>query len=52
MRSTFDGIYLSSLVEGGEMIEPIGERILGRVALEDVVEPFSGDVLVKARARR
>ena len=45
---TLDGIYISSLVEGGEIIEPIGERLLGRVALEDVVDPFTGEVLVRA----
>ncbi|MFQ5900228.1 MAG: DNA-directed RNA polymerase subunit beta' [Thermodesulfobacteriota bacterium] len=43
-----DGIYLSSLVEGGEIIEPIGERILGRVALEDIKDPFTEDLLIKA----
>ncbi len=41
-----DGITLGSLVEGGEIIEPMGERILGRVALEDIVDPFSSMVLV------
>jgi DNA-directed RNA polymerase subunit beta' len=45
---TLDGIYMSSLVEGGEIIEPIGERILGRVVLEDVVDTFTSDVLVRA----
>ncbi|MCK5237146.1 MAG: DNA-directed RNA polymerase subunit beta', partial [Deltaproteobacteria bacterium] len=45
---TLDGIYISSLVEGGEIIEPIGERLLGRVALEDVVEPYSNEVIVNA----
>jgi len=45
---TLDGIYMSSLVEGGEIIEPIGERILGRVALEEVLEPFSKEILVHA----
>ncbi|MBI5644274.1 MAG: DNA-directed RNA polymerase subunit beta' [Deltaproteobacteria bacterium] len=45
---TLDGIYMTPLVEGGEVIEPIGERILGRVALEEVVDPFSQDVLVEA----
>ncbi|MBI5886495.1 MAG: DNA-directed RNA polymerase subunit beta' [Deltaproteobacteria bacterium] len=45
---TLDGIYLTSLVEGGEVIEPIGERILGRVALEDVIDPFTKEVLVEA----
>ncbi|MBI5066782.1 MAG: DNA-directed RNA polymerase subunit beta' [Deltaproteobacteria bacterium] len=43
-----DGITMGALVEGGEIIEPMGERILGRVALEEIVDPFSGDVLVKA----
>ncbi|HHL38932.1 MAG TPA: DNA-directed RNA polymerase subunit beta' [Deltaproteobacteria bacterium] len=45
---TLDGIYISPLVEGGEVIETIGERILGRVALEDVVDPFTREVLVHA----
>ena len=35
------------LVEGGEIIEPLGERILGRVALEDILDPFTSEVLVK-----
>jgi len=43
-----DGITLGALVEGGEIIEPMGERILGRVALDDIHDPFSGNVLVKA----
>jgi DNA-directed RNA polymerase subunit beta' len=33
---TGDGIEMSALVEGGETIEPIGERLLGRVALVEV----------------
>jgi len=45
---TLDGIYMTPLVEGGEVIEPIGERILGRVALEDVLDPFSSGVIVEA----
>jgi len=45
---TTDGIETGPLVEGGEIIEPIGERILGRVALEDVRDPLTGDVLVEA----
>jgi len=43
-----DGITLGALVEGGEIIEPMGERILGRVALDDILDPFSSAVLVKA----
>ena len=45
---TMDGIYVSSLVEGGEIIEPMVERILGRVALEDIKDPFVDEVIVKA----
>ena len=48
---TLDGIYMSSLVEGGEIIEPIGERILGRVALEEVLDPFSKEVIVHANEK-
>ncbi len=43
-----DGIEMVPLVEGGEIIEAIGERILGRVALEDVRDPITGEVLVPA----
>jgi DNA-directed RNA polymerase subunit beta' len=45
---TLDGIYMTPLVEGGEVIEAIGERILGRVALEEVVDPFTKEVYVEA----
>ncbi len=45
---TIDGIWLSSLVEGGEVIEPLGDRILGRVVLEDVKDPYTNEILVKA----
>ncbi len=45
---TMEGIEMTPLVEGGEIIEQLGERILGRVALEDVVDPYTGEVLVAA----
>jgi DNA-directed RNA polymerase subunit beta' len=45
---TIDGLTVSSLTEGGEIIEHIGDRILGRVALDDVLDPVTGDVLVPA----
>jgi len=45
---TLDGIEMQALVEGGEIIERLGDRILGRVALDDVVDPITGDVLVEA----
>jgi len=44
---TLDGIDVTSLVEGGEIIESMKERILGRVALEDIRDPFTEEVIVK-----
>jgi len=43
---TLDGLYVSALVEGGEVIEKLGERILGRVTLEDVIDPVNSETLV------
>ena len=45
---TIDGIEMGLLVESGEIIEELGERALGRVALDDIRDPFSNEVLVPA----
>jgi DNA-directed RNA polymerase subunit beta' len=45
---TLEGIEMTPLLEGGEIIEKLGDRILGRVALEDVVEPYTGEILVRS----
>ncbi len=45
---TLDGIEMTPLVEGGEVIEGLGDRVLGRVALEDIRDPFNNAVLVRA----
>ena len=45
---TLDGIVAEPLLDGGEMIVPLGDRILGRVALEDVCDPYSAEVIVPA----
>ena len=45
---TLDGLMVTALTEGGEIIEQMGDRILGRVALEDVLDPVTGEVLVPA----
>ena len=44
---TDDGMIIQPLLEGGEVIQPLGERILGRVALEDIVDPYTDEVIVK-----
>jgi DNA-directed RNA polymerase subunit beta' len=43
---TLDGIEARAIVESGEIIEPLRDRIIGRVALERIVDPISGEVLV------
>jgi DNA-directed RNA polymerase subunit beta' len=45
---TILGLSVSALKEGEEVIESLRDRILGRVALEDVYDPITGDLLVKA----
>jgi DNA-directed RNA polymerase subunit beta' len=45
---TLDGIRVAKLEEAGEVIQPLGERILGRVALEDVVDPLTGETIAAA----
>jgi DNA-directed RNA polymerase subunit beta' len=45
---TIDGIWVESLLEGGEILQRVGERILGRVAIDDIEDPVTGDVLVPA----
>jgi DNA-directed RNA polymerase subunit beta' len=42
------GVEVGPLIEGGEVIQRIGERILGRVAAEDVIDPFNDEVIVAA----
>ena len=44
---TLDGIRVTKLEEAGEVIQPLGDRILGRVVLEDVVDPLTGEIIVE-----
>jgi DNA-directed RNA polymerase subunit beta' len=43
-----DGIWVDALVEGGEILERVGERILGRVAFQDIYDSVTGELLVGA----
>jgi DNA-directed RNA polymerase subunit beta' len=45
---TADGSLMRAIVEGGEVIESLRDRILGRVAAEDVLHPENRSVLVPA----
>ncbi|MFZ5555824.1 MAG: DNA-directed RNA polymerase subunit beta' [Pseudomonadota bacterium] len=45
---TANGVAMHALIEGGEVVEPLRERILGRVATVDVVNPDTQETLVPA----
>ena len=45
---TLDGSIMRAIVEGGEVIESLRDRILGRTAVEDVLHPENRSVLAKA----
>jgi DNA-directed RNA polymerase subunit beta' len=46
---TILGQEVSALREGGDIIEPLSERIVGRIPLEDIVNPITKEIIVKAR---
>ena len=43
---TMDGIEVEALLEAGEIIQRLGDRILGRTAQDDIVDPVTGEVIV------
>ncbi len=45
---TLDGVEVTSIVEGGEVVETVGSRVLGRVSLYEVKNRFTGEVVVSA----
>ena len=46
---TLDGIEMTALIESGEIIESLGDRILGRVLLDDVLDPnVENEILIPA----
>jgi DNA-directed RNA polymerase subunit beta' len=45
---TVRGLRTSAVIEGGEVIAPLADRILGRTAAEDVVDPVAADLVVAA----
>ncbi|MBX7221914.1 MAG: DNA-directed RNA polymerase subunit beta' [Blastocatellia bacterium] len=45
---TIRGIWVEAITEGGEVIESLRDRIIGRVALEDVIDPVNGEIIVHA----
>lgn len=45
---TLRGIDVSALKKNDEVVETLAERIIGRIALTDVIDPITGEVYVKA----
>jgi DNA-directed RNA polymerase subunit beta' len=45
---TSRGIWATAIVEGGEEIESLRDRIIGRVALEEVLDPITDEAIVEA----
>ncbi|GAB5542652.1 MAG: DNA-directed RNA polymerase subunit beta' [Sandaracinaceae bacterium] len=45
---TLDGIEVTKLEEGGEVVQALGERILGRTALEDIYDPRDDETVLVA----
>jgi DNA-directed RNA polymerase subunit beta' len=45
---TMLGVEVEPLLEGGEVIQRLSERILGRTTVNDVLDPFTDEVVVRA----
>jgi len=45
---TENGLSMMPIVEGGDVVEGLGERVLGRVVSDDVFRPGTDEVLVEA----
>ena len=45
---TDDGLLISAMIEGGDVVEPLAARVLGRVVARDTLDPAGGDLLVPA----
>ena len=43
---THDGINVSEIVEGKDVIEPLEERLIGRVNCDDIVHPETGEIII------
>jgi DNA-directed RNA polymerase subunit beta' len=47
---TTRGLTTSAVVDGGEVIAPLADRILGRTAAVDILDPLSGEIVLPAGA--
>jgi len=45
---TLNGVIARAMEQGGDEVIPLGERILGRVAVDDIVNPATKEVIVRS----
>ncbi len=43
---TIDGIYVTAIMEGGEILEPLRDRIVGRVSQEEIYDPMTSELIL------
>ena len=46
---TAEGILVKEIREGNEVIESLEDRIIGRIAVDDIVNPKTGEIIVKSQ---
>jgi len=42
-----EGIWVEKIMDGSQLIEPLNQRIIGRVSIDTIVDPNTGEVLVE-----
>ncbi len=47
---TSNGLYISALIDGGDIVVAIGERVLGRITAEPVFKPGTKEILIDVGA--
>jgi DNA-directed RNA polymerase subunit beta' len=45
---TTNGLTMTPIIEGGDIIAPLGDRVLGRVLTADAIDESTGDVIISA----
>ncbi|OYV22876.1 MAG: DNA-directed RNA polymerase subunit beta' [Methylococcaceae bacterium NSO1] len=46
---TSNGLIMTPIIEGGDVVEPLSERVLGRVAVNDVMDAAGENIIVPAK---
>jgi DNA-directed RNA polymerase subunit beta' len=46
--NTLNGVSVGAIIEGDEVVVPLSERIVGRVVIDNIVDPVSDELIVEA----